>query len=125
MLKVNSSKYEISEKIVFSRTEGTEEQNIYEFVMNLTDEELLKLKEIITKKDENEEIANICYKEHKEKILEAVGKIRYNEMLEQIKGHIMGFFIKKQMSPYNTTITDLVKTMDSLQQSLSIVNNTK
>lgn len=142
MLKVTSKKYEIEEKVQFERNIDGESQVLYEFDMQITSDELQELKDIIfgfandnfykyqnatlkekmeieeklenNLKSNEEKFIDICFKEHK-KCKDIVGEYKFYEMLDVIRGYLTDFFIKKQISPYNTTITNLTKNINNLQ----------
>lgn len=144
MLKVTSKKYEIEELIQLTNiNEKGEEEVKYEFTMQITESELLEIKNIlfslgkekysdyikataeekekleqeigenIEKNDER--FIDICFKEHKDKFKELAGEYKFEEMIENIRGYFLNFFIKKQISPVNTQITNLVKNINNLQ----------
>lgn len=143
MLKITKNKYEIEETIQITENREGKEEVLLEIPMQITSDELLKLKEILfgytnkniskyqSSTDEekkqlennaekeinnhNEEIANICFKDNKEKIKEIAGEYKFEELLGEIKGFLLDFFIKKQMKPMNTTITDLMKIMNNFR----------
>ena len=141
MLKITKNKYEIEENIQITENKEGKETILLEIPMQITSEELLKLKEILfnyTNKNilkyqnsteqgkkqlednaeieinnHNEEIADICFKDKKEKIKETAGEYKYEELLGDVKGFLLDFFIKKQIQPMHTTITDLTRIMNS------------
>ena len=143
MLKITKSKYEIEEIIQITENKEGKEEVLLEIPMQITSDELLKLKEILfgytnqniskyqnsteQKKrqledsaekeinNHNEEIADICFKDNKEKIKEIAGEYKYEELLGDIKGFLLDFFIKKQIQPMNTTITDLTKIISNFR----------
>ena len=143
MLKITKNEYEIDEKIQITEKREGKEQILLEVPLQITADELLKLKEILfgyTNKNfskyqnstdeekkqlennaekeinnHNEEIADICFKENKEKIKEIAGEYKYEELLGEIKGFLLDFFIKKQIQPMNTTITDLTKIINNFR----------
>lgn len=143
MLKITKNKYEIEETIQITENKEGKEEVLLEIPMQITSDELLKLKEILfgyTNKNiskyqnstdeekkqlennaekeinnHNEEIADICFKNNKEKIKEIAGEYKYEELLGDIKGFLLDFFIKKQIQPMSTTITDLTKIMSNFR----------
>ena len=118
MLKVTNKQYEIEEPIELTRIdENGKEICEYKFTMQITSGELEELKSILFDKNkDNERLIDICFKEHKEEFKEKSGDYKFNEMVETIKGFLLGFFIEKQMKPLDTTITDLTKIMNNFQQ---------
>lgn len=118
MLKVTNKQYEIEEPIELTRIdESGKEISEYKFTMQITTSELEELKEIIFDKDNNDDrLIEICFKEHKDEFKTKAGDYKFNEMVETIKGFLLGFFIEKQMKPIDTTITDLTKIMNDFQQ---------
>ena len=143
MLKITKNEYEIDEKIQITEKREEKEQILLEVPLQITADELLRLKEILfgyTNKNfskyqnstdeekkqlennaekeinnHNEEIADICFKENKEKIKEIAGEYKYEELLGDVKGFLLDFFIKKQIQPMNTTITDLTKIINNFR----------
>ena len=105
MLKITKNKYEIEETIQITENKEGKEEVLLEIPMQITSDELLKLKEILfgyTNKNiskyqnstdeekkqlennaekeinnHNEEIADICFKDNKEKIKEIAGEYKY------------------------------------------------
>ena len=105
MLKITKNKYEIEETIQITENKEGKEEVLLEIPMQITSDELLKLKEILfgyrnkniskyqNSTDEekkqlennaekeinnhNEEIADICFKDNKEKIKEIAGEYKY------------------------------------------------
>ena len=119
MLKVTNKQYEIEEPIELTRIDDKgQEVSEYKFTMQITSSELEELKNILFDKENksDERLIEICFKEHKEEFKEKAGDYKFNEMVETIKGFLLGFFIEKQMKPLDTTITDLTKIMDNFQQ---------
>ena len=95
---------------------GYTNKNISKY-QNSTDEEKKQLENNAEKEinNHNEEIADICFKDNKEKIKEIAGEYKYEELLGDIKGFLLDFFIKKQIQPMSTTITDLTKIMSNFR----------
>lgn len=142
MLKVTNKQFEIEEPVQLTKVVDGKEEVLYEFKMQITADELQELKHILfdfannnikdylkatgeereqMEKKANEEIAknserleDICFKEHKEEFKRLAGEYKYEEMKENIQGYLISFFMEKQMSHYNTPITNLTKTMNSL-----------
>ena len=118
MLKITRSDYEIKEPIELVKNVDGKEEVLYQFDMKLTEDDVLKLKDLLFGKDDDKDvkIADICFKGDNEKFKEIAGEYKYNETLEEVKAYLLDFFIKKQISPLNTTITDLTKIMNSYQK---------
>lgn len=144
MLKVTSKNFEIEEKIQLTKMNEEKEEIVYEFDMQITNDEMQELKHILfdfskehikdyinaTKEEKeqlekqateeieknNERFIDICFKEHKDKFKELAGEYKFEEMLGEIRGYLMGFFMKKQISQMNTPITDLTKIMSNFQR---------
>ena len=142
MLKVTNKQFEIEEPVQLTNFVDGKEEVLYEFKMQITADELQELKHILFDYTNNniqnylkapseereemeqkasEEIAknderfeDICFKEHKEEFKELAGEYKYEEMKENIQGYLISFFMEKQMSRYNTPITNLTKTMNNL-----------
>lgn len=120
MLKITKKLYEIEENIQITENKDGKEEILLDIPMQITSDELLKLKRILFVKEnkennQDEEIADICFKENKEKIKEIAGDYKYEELLGDVKGFFLGFFIEKQIQPMNTTITDLTKIMNNFR----------
>ena len=144
MLKVTSKNFEIEEKIQLTKMNEEKEEIVYEFDMQITNDEMQELKHILfdfskehitdyinATKEEKEQLEkqatkdiekndkrfiDICFKEHKDKFKELAGEYKFEEMLGEIRGYLMGFFMKKQISQMNTPITDLTKIMSNFQR---------
>lgn len=144
MLKVTSKNYEIEEKIQLIKMIDNEEEVAYEFDMQITNDEMQELKHILFDfaeknikeylkatlkekdnlekeaeqeiKKNDERFVDICFKKHKEKFRELAGEYKFDEMLGEIRGYLMGFFMKKQISQMNTPITDLTKIMNNFRR---------
>lgn len=117
MLKITKNEYEIEEPIELVKNIDGKEEIIYKFDMKLTEDDVLKLKDLLFGQDDDKDlkIADICFKEN-EKFKELAGEYKYQQTLEEVKAYLLDFFIKKQISPLNTTITDLMKIMNSYQK---------
>ena len=143
MLKITKNKYEIDETIQIAENKEGKEEILLEIPMQITPDELLRLKEILfgytnkniskyqnsTEKEKeqlennaekaisnhDDEVANICFKENKEKLKKIAGEYKYEELLGDVKGFLLDFFIKRQIQPMNTTITDLTKIMTNFR----------
>ncbi len=144
MLKVTNKNYEIEEDIQLTKMVEDKEQVIYEFKMQITEDEMQELKHILFDfakenlkkyykasveerkklesqaeediKKNNERFIDICFKEHKEEFRKLAGEYKFNEMLEMIRDYFMDFFTKKQMSRMNIQTTNLMKIMNNLQK---------
>lgn len=144
MLKVTNKDFEIEENIQLTKIIDGKEEIIYEFVMKITESEMQELKnilfdysnenileylkatsnekQILEKKAEDEikrnenKLVDICFKEHKDKFKSLAGEYRFNELVDNIRGFLLNFFMKKQISPLNTTITDLMKITNNLRK---------
>ena len=142
MLKVTSKEYEIEEPIQLTKNIDGEEKVIYEFTMKITEPEMKELKDILFNfanknignyimadndekknleitaekeiKANDERLIDICFKNHKEEFRNLAGEYKFGEMIDSIRGFLLDFFMKKQMSPLNTTITRLMKITNSL-----------
>lgn len=143
MLKITSKQYEIEEQVQFEKIVDGQKQIQYEFIMQITNEEMQELKDIIFSfandnfsryqtsnleerkelekqleekiKDNDKRFIDICFKEHKS-CKKLVGEYKFNEMVETMRGYIIGFFTEKQMSQYNTPITNLTKSLNNLNK---------
>ena len=143
MLKVTSNNYEVEETIQLTKVIDGKEEVIYEFKMQLTEQDMLEIKHILfdysktnimeylqSSKEHQQELENqageniqkneerfidICFKEHKEKFRELAGEYKFEDMVNEIRGFLMGFFMKKQISQMNTPITDLTKIMNNFR----------
>lgn len=132
MLEIKKKKYEIEEKI---RLTDEKDEILYEFDMKITPEELLEIKKILfedaeklsrkyrsSNENEKEELEkevekgiknktdrfeDICFKEHKNPFKELSGQYKYEELVGEITGFFMKFFVEKQIKPLNTSITNL------------------
>jgi len=144
MLKITNKEFEIEEKIQLTKMVENKEEVVYEFDMKITADELQELKhimfdftennvkkyikatieekekleqeaeEVIRKNDER--FIDICFKDHKDEYRKQAGEYKFEETLGMIRGYIMGFFAEKQISQMNTPITNLTKTLNSLQK---------
>lgn len=137
MLKITKNNYEIEETIQLTKNENNEEKVLYEFKMQLTPEDLLEIKHILfgyakenkikyqnSSYDEkikleeeaekeiiknNKRFEEICFKEHKDQFLKLAGEYKFEETVDEIRGFLLNFFMEKQTTPLNTTITNLTK----------------
>lgn len=140
MIKISKNDYEIEETIELFKGE----ESIYKFDLKITDKELLRIKEILFGlaskheleyknanlemkkllekqveediKSKDNEFAEICMKEHKDKYLELAGEYKYNETLEELRNYFIDFFIKKGLKPVNMVNSNLMKSMNSIQR---------
>ncbi len=135
MLKVTKRQYEIEEQI---QGIGNDDEILYEFTMQITSEELQRINEIIINEEsiklakksarvdgeEKEEIeakileiatANqtefecICFKDHKEPFIKAVGEYKYLEMVELLFDFFIKAFLEKKTKTVDTMNTYLHK----------------
>lgn len=132
MLEIKKKKYEIEEKI---RLTDEKDEILYEFDMRITPEELLEIKKILFEdaeklskryrnsninekeelekevekgiKNKTDRFEDICFKEHKNPFKELSGQYKYEELVGEITGFFMKFFVEKQIKPLNTSITNL------------------
>ena len=137
MLEKKKNKYEVNEKI---RLTDETDNIIYEFDMQITADELLKIKKIIfydaeKKKKEysaanleerkkleeeveteimakSEEFENICFKEHREKFKELAGNYKYEELVESVMNFFINFFVEQRLKHLNTGFMSLKKFMN-------------
>lgn len=137
MLEIKRKNYEVDEKV---RLVDENDNVLYEFNMQITSDEMLKIKKILfedgekLKKrylkasfDEKEQIEketeekiksksgefeDICFKEHKELFKEKAGQYKYEETVEEFMGFFINFFMEKQMKPLNTSLMSLKKFMN-------------
>ncbi len=144
MLKVTNKNFEIEELVQLTKETDNKEEIVYEFKMQITGDELKEIKNILfdfTKnnfkgyikasseekeelekkaeekiKENDERFVDICFKEHKEKFKELAGNYKFEEMIENMRGYFLNFFMKKQISPLNTSISNLTKIMNNFQQ---------
>lgn len=124
MLVITKNKYEIEEPV---KALGENEEILYEFTMQITPEEMGKIKKIlleepfkIAQKDDKKEIyedslklqeqfEEIIFKEHKETFKEKCGEYKYSEMVDLIYDFFMKAFIEKKTNHINTMNTNLKK----------------
>lgn len=139
MLTLTRKKYEIEETIQLK-----DENNnlLYEFVMEITSDEMDKLKNIIFNEEDlkngrklsaleleqkydeyekleakvlenakkrQEELEDICFKEHKEEFIKKAGKYKYNEMVEMLYDFFVQTFVEKKSQQINTMNSHLKK----------------
>lgn len=137
MLEIKKKKYEIEEKV---QLKDENDNLLYEFTMQINESELQRIKQIIfedaekmkkqyTKsnfenreklekeidekiKEKSEEFENICFKEHKEPFKEKSGQYKYDELVEEMLGFFINFFVEKQLKPVNTSIMNLRNLMN-------------
>jgi hypothetical protein len=57
----------------------------------------------------NDKLLKIWFKNDLEPFKEIAGTYKFNEMVNEITGFFINAFVKKQIAPLNTTITDLQK----------------
>lgn len=128
MLTLTSKKYEVEEDV---QVLDEQDKVIYSFKMQITPEELKKIKELIFDKEtmkivksdvENKEekliargmktqeaFEQICFKEHREIFRDKVGEAKYLDMVETIFDFFMNTFIEKHVKRINTMNTNLKK----------------
>ena len=133
MLVLTTKKFEIEEPVKALNEEG---ETLYEFVMQLTSDEVQQIQELIFDKkslelaqkkvsdEEKEQVEkelleralenqvkfeDICFKEHKEPFKEKVGDYKYLEMVDMIFDFFWKAFIGKRVQRVNTMTLDLHK----------------
>lgn len=132
MLEIKKKKYEIEEKI---RLSDENDETLYEFDMKITPEELLEIKRILFEdaeklskkynisnfeekekletqveeaiKSKTDRFEDICFKEHKQPFKDLAGQYKFEELVGEITGFFMKFFVEKQIKPLNTSIMNL------------------
>ena len=132
MLEIKKKNYEVSEKVQLTDEQGN---ILYEFEMQITDDEMDEIKKIIfanaekkkskymnANNDEKEEMEKelekelkenssrfeeICFKEHRIPFKEKAGNFKYEETVEMLLGFFINWFTEKQLAPVNTTIMNL------------------
>ena len=137
MLEIKKKKYEIEEPV---QLRDEDNNLLYEFNMQITIDELQKIKQIIFEdaeklkkqykkanvedkdklekeldekiKEKSEEFENICFKEHKEPFKEKAGQYKYDELVEAMMGFFINFFVERQLKPINTSIMNLKSLMN-------------
>jgi len=137
MLEIKKKKYEIEEPV---QLKDESDNILYQFTMQITVEELQEIKKIIfedaekikkeysklnfeqkeklekeieTKiKEKSDRFENICFKEHKEVFKEKAGQYKYDELVENMMGFFINFFVERQLKPINTSIMNLKSIMN-------------
>lgn len=137
MLEIKKRKYEIEEPI---QLKDENDNLLYEFTMQISAEELQKIKEMIFKdaekmgnkyvksskeekekiekeiekdiKSKSEQFEDICFKEHKEPFKEKAGQYKYEELVEEMMGFFINFFVEKQLKQVNIGFMNLKKFMN-------------
>jgi len=137
MLEIKKKKYEIEEPV---QLRDEDNNLLYEFNMQITIDELQRIKQIIFEdaeklkkeykkanvedkeklekeldekiKEKSEEFENICFKEHKEPFKEKAGQYKYDELVEAMMGFFINFFVERQLKPINTSIMNLKSLMN-------------
>lgn len=137
MLEIKKKKYEVEEKV---QLRDEDDSLLYEFTMQITADELRRIKEIIFEdgeklkkeykmsdlihrenlekqieekiKEKSDEFENICFKEHKEPFKEKSGQFKYDELVDEMMGFFINFFVEKQLKPLNTSIMNLKSLMN-------------
>lgn len=123
MLKLTSKKYEVEETVQVENDKG---EVIYSFLMQITPDELFKIrniffdKESINKKETQEELIargyklqdqfeEICFKDHRAPFKAACGDYKYLEMVETMFSFFMTMFIEKRNQQVDTLNSSLKK----------------
>ena len=137
MLEIKKKKFEIEEPV---QLKDENDNLLYEFTMEITEEELQEIKKIIFEDDEkmgkqytkaniedksklekeienqikakSERFEDICFKEHKVPFKEKAGQYKYDELVESMMGFFINFFVEKQLKPINTSIMNLKNLMN-------------
>ena len=138
MIEIKKSKYEVEENIkLLDETDAI----IYEFDMQITDDELLEIKKILFSdaekkkkiysnmtleerkkmedqvekeiKEKSDRFESICFKEHKEEFKKIAGEYKYNETVESVMNFFINFFVEKRMKPLNIGLMNLKKFMNN------------
>lgn len=137
MLEIKKKKYEIEEPV---QLKDESDNILYQFTMQITVEELQEIKKIIfedaekikkeysklnfeqkeklekeieTKiKEKSDRFEDICFKEHKEVFKEKAGQYKYDELVENMMGFFINFFVERQLKPINTSIMNLKSIMN-------------
>lgn len=137
MLEIKKKKYEIEEPV---QLKDENDNILYQFTMQISENELQRIKQIIFEdveklkkqymkssfedkeklekemdekiKEKSDEFENICFKEHKEPFKEKSGQYKYDELVESMMGFFINFFVEKQLKPINTSITNLKSLMN-------------
>ena len=137
MLEIKMKKYEIEEPV---QLKDESDNILYQFTMQITVEELQEIKKIIfedaekikkeysklnfeqkeklekeieTKiKEKSDRFEDICFKEHKEVFKEKAGQYKYDELVENMMGFFINFFVERQLKPINTSIMNLKSIMN-------------
>ena len=118
MLVLTRKKYEIEEPI---RLEDENGNVLYELTMQITDDEMLKIKKILFSdaerrkkeylkasieqkkkmeenldteiKEKSEDFERICFKEHREKLKDLAGEYKYDVLVESEMYFFINFFV--------------------------------
>lgn len=142
MIVLNKKEYEIEETVQINKQEEKETKTLYDFKMQITSEELGKIKDLIfsdenqkaqkqiqrlkyeSKYDEaekieaeigskiligEEELKQIIFKDHLEKVLELTNDYEFEKLYGEIIAFFINAFVKEKITPLNTTLTDLAK----------------
>jgi len=137
MLEIKKKKYEIEEPV---QLKDESDNILYQFTMQITVEELQEIKKIILEnaekikkeysklnfeqkeklekeietkiKEKSDRFENICFKEHKEVFKEKAGQYKYDELVENMMGFFINFFVERQLKPINTSIMNLKSIMN-------------
>lgn len=136
MIEIKKKKFEIEEDIKIEENDNI----LYQFKMQITDNELLEIKKIIFEdaekkkreyakasleerkkieeeiekqvKEREDKFEKICFKEHLDKVKECCGEYKFNELIDELMGFFINFFVEKQVKPYGTMITNLKSHMN-------------
>lgn len=137
MLEIKLKKYEIEEPVQLRDENGN---LLYEFTMQISESELHEIKKILFEdaekikkdylkanvlekeqleekiekaiKEKSDRFEDICFKEHKEPFKEKSGQYKYEELVENMMGFFINFFVEKQLKPINTSIMNLKSLMN-------------
>lgn len=142
MIVLSKKDYEIEETVQINKQEDKETKTLYEFKMQITSEELGKIKDLIfsdenqkaqkqiqrlkyeSKYDEvekieaeigskiligEEELKQIIFKDHLEKVLELTNDYEFEKLYGEIIAFFINAFVKEKITPLNTTLTDLAR----------------
>lgn len=138
MLEIKKRKYEVEEKI---KLLDEDDAVIYEFDMQITDDELLEIKKILFSdaekkkkiyssmtleerkkiedqvekeiKEKSDRFETICFKNHKDEFRKTAGEYKYNETVESVMNFFINFFVEKRMKPLNIGLMNLKKFMNN------------
>ena len=137
MLEIKKKEFEIEEPV---QLKDEQDNLIYEFTMQITAEELSEIKKIIFEdaekmgksyakannqekeklekdienkiKSKSDRFEDICFKEHKSPFREKAGQYKYEELVENMMGFFINFFVEKQLKQVNIGFMNLKKFMN-------------